>query len=446
MIGFIALWTCLGTVAAQTDEYRVRVDGRLQADEWVSGYGYVVRRTDVQYRLQLDALPKWGRAQGVAFFFDGDLGTDLGPSTEENRLDLGNQTTSLDLFRAEVMLAQTLPKVLIRLGRHTVYDPVGFDALDGASVRVMALPAVDIVGHAGLGLRTRWLNLGPVGPQPLNTVGRDRVGYVMGAGLESKLSPRFNFGLGWRRHFGEEIQQEKMGARLSIAPVHWLSLDSSVAGELIFGHLVDADVGLRLQIVEGLRIRAETRYHYPHFSADTIWASFARSPYHGAGLSLDYSEQRWRYWLRGEGRVYSDSTTQEDALWFAPRFEDESVAWLGHGAIERRLDRQGSSIGASASMNWGFGGRSAIASANLVAPIPWPHSYRPVEMNARLGAAWYEDAARSQWDGLSNWSVLGAAWRPDEGLRIGGQVEAFVSDRDRSRVRLMLTARMENGW
>jgi hypothetical protein len=439
-------WLCLGASPYEVDQYRVRIATSLHADEWVSGYGYVVRQTDLRYRMQVDALPHWGRSHGVAFFFDSDLGTDLGPSTQENRATLGDSLTRIDLFRAELMLTHTIPHVTLRLGRHTVYDSLGFDALDGASFRLTALPAVDIVGHAGMGLQTRWLSLGPVTPHPVNNVARESVGYVTGAGIETKLSGRIHGSLSWRRHFATEIQEEKVGARIGVSPTPWLTIDASGSAELIFGHLLDGGMGVQIRPAPGVSTTARATYHYPHFSADTIWVAFARSPFHGAELGLNYRTARWRYWLRGEGRLYAHGEEiPEDGLWQAPDFEGAS-SWLGHGAVEHRIAGGAATIGASGSVNWGYGGRAAVSSVNLVTPLPWPQTHRPMELTARVGGSWYEDAERTIWNGLSNWTVLGGRWRPDEGIAIGGQVEGFISDRDRSRARLMLTVRMENGW
>ena len=79
-------------------------------------------------------------------------------------------------------------------------------------------------------------------------------------------------------------------------------------------------------------------------------------------------------------------------------------------------------------------------------PLAWPLPHRGILLNGRLGMAWYEDASHALWDGVSGWSVVGVQWVPSEGLEIGGQLEGFISDREQTRARAMLTAQMEAGW
>ena len=95
------------------DFYRVRVGSQLKIDQWMSGYGYDVRQTDINYRLQLDAAPAWGRAQGISLAFDSDLGTDLGPDSSYHYRSNDSRLTRIDLYRAELRMNQTVPGLLL---------------------------------------------------------------------------------------------------------------------------------------------------------------------------------------------------------------------------------------------------------------------------------------------------------------------------------------------
>ena len=42
---------CLAAGPIPLDSYRVQVGSQLKIDQWMSGYGYDVRQTDINYRL-----------------------------------------------------------------------------------------------------------------------------------------------------------------------------------------------------------------------------------------------------------------------------------------------------------------------------------------------------------------------------------------------------------
>ena len=64
----------------------------------------------------VDAAPTWAQSHGVSFVFDSDLGTDLGPDSGYHFRAEDSRLTRIDLYRAEIILNQTVPGLFLRLG------------------------------------------------------------------------------------------------------------------------------------------------------------------------------------------------------------------------------------------------------------------------------------------------------------------------------------------
>ena len=147
---------CLGWVPwnAETD-YRVAVETRLIGDEWANGYGYLVERTDIRQRIQLDAF-RLLNDPNLRLFFDADVGSDLGPTPQSLELGLDDRRTVLNLYAFEINARDYFSKTHIRIGRHLIHDAIhNMDGIDGISIRSSHIPNVDLVIRGGVATRKK---------------------------------------------------------------------------------------------------------------------------------------------------------------------------------------------------------------------------------------------------------------------------------------------------
>ena len=103
-------------------------------------------------------------------------------------------------------------------------------------------------------------------------------------------------------------------------------------------------------------------------------------------------------------------------------------------------------FGLNSYFNRGLGGHCiAIASSALV-PIARRHAIPRVSLRSRLGVATCNTDDPMVWSGLSVWRLVGADWRPDDGVLTQLAIEGFTGKTGTEHLRFFLAIRMENFW
>ena len=81
-----------------------------------------------------------------------------------------------------------------------------------------------------------------------------------------------------------------------------------------------------------------------------------------------------------------------------------------------------------------------------VCQIFWPRAHRPIYWQNRLGRVWFDDPDRDRWDGLSGWVMSAFEWNMEEGLSVEASVEGYIGERQQTRLRSLVSVKMENWW
>ncbi len=399
----VALLLWPGAVAAANPwpdgaAYHLRVDSQLTTDRWRGPSPEPIDRLDVRQRLELGVF-----GEVVSFHADVEIGSDLGPTADELTARPDARRVELDVRSAHLAVRDLGGVVDARLGRHVLYDALGFDALDGATVEVHALPHLSVEGSAGFAARRGWSDFGPDIYSPDGTVLPDDPGYLVGAALATRELRYARARAAWRRLFdGDDVQRDEAGLGLSVGPLGPVELEGGGRVDTVFARLTETWGGARLR-VGPTRWRAAWRRVEPVFAADSIWNAFGAEPYHAADAGAAVELGPWRVDADGGGRRFDDEASAGDAgLRLVRRFAHRARA--GHVGVEGR---------------GGFGHGGARHYGDAFGSVPLPTT-DPTWLRVRAGAVHVGDPDRT-----SGWGLLALTWQAAENLRVEALGEAF---------------------
>ncbi len=423
-------WAAPPPWSGQTD-YRVRLDTRFQGDRWRGYRRTPIERTDLRQRLQLDAYGLIDRP-GVRMdlFVDTEVGSDLGPTPTELTV-AARERVLLDLYGAE--LVGRAGPLTARLGRHVLVDVLGFDALDGLSIRADATPWLSVDGLAGVASRRGWSGFGPDEYARDGLAAPESSATLVGLGARAAVAEWIAFAASWRRRNGAAVEQDTAAATTHLKLLEGLELDAGAGHDLIHRRWADLWTSLRYRR-SALDTSLGWRRVAPVFNADSIWWAFgpeAHQAYRGdVGLQLT----RWRLRAGGEARRFEDGAGAVD--WA------ESVELRA----SRALGQRGAHLGLQGRVGGGFGGQRHYADFFGRVPWFWIPGASPVWLRWRLGAVYFEDGERIAADGLSGWALVAARWAASAGVALETLVEGHINAHDPYRVRVMTQLTAESWW
>lgn len=378
--------------------YFVRTDSELVTDRWRGARPDPVDRTDLRQRLQLGVFGERWRLN-----VDLSVGSDLGPPLSTLDAMPDGRRVRLDARAVELNFTDLGGALDLRLGRHVLYDGLGFDALDGATARARLVPHVVLEGSAGLAVRRGWSDFGPDVYEPDGAPLTEDRGSLVGAAVETRDLGVVQGRASYRRLFDDEVQRADAGLALTVGP-----LDAGVRYDTVFGLWSDLWAGADGELGP-LRAGARWRRVTPTFSADSIWNAFGAEPYDAVDGSLGWATGPWRLRADGGARLWHADETSGD----------------GGARLTRLLDGDGQ-LGAEARAGFGYGGTRHYGDAFARLPLP---TQAPVFLRVRAGAVYVGDT--------SGWGLLALSWQPAEQVRLEAVSEAFGGPELPYRVRAM---------
>ncbi len=392
--------------------YHVRVESQLVADRWRGARPDPVDRTEVWQRLQLGAFGADG-GEGPRWRLDVDLevGSDLGPTLRELEAQPDGRRVQLDAHAIELAVFDIGGALDLRLGRHVVYDALGFDALDGATARVHLVPHLVVEGSAGLAARRGWSDFGPDIYEPDGAGLSDSPGYLLGAAVEARDLPGVRARASWRQIADDEVQRADAGVGVRVGPWAGWALDGGARYDTVFLRWVDLWAGADADLGP-TRLGARWRRVTPTFSADSIWNAFGAEPYDALDGSLGLSQGPWRITADGGVRFFYEDATSGDAGVRVVRVF-ELLAREAQTGVEGRS-------------GFGYGGRRAYGDAFAKLPLP---TQAPVWLRIRAGAVHTSDT--------SGWGLLALSWQAAEQVRLEALSEGYSGPDLPYRVRAM---------
>ena len=417
--------------------YHMRVESVLLSDRWRGVDARVVESMDLRQRIQLDVFliqpQKPGRVR-----LDGRLDLEvfsaLGPSRDQQRFLPDARRPAFDLHAAHFFMRDLGGVFDLTLGRHTLSDPLGFDALDGATATLRALPYLALDASAGLAARRAWSDFGPDLFTPDGVALEDHRGTILGGAISTQQIDWLYAKAAWRRHFDDRaVQRELAGASLSVRPLDGLRLDCRLRYDLIFEQTADLATDLRWR-TGFYGLGAGWKRVRPVFSADSIWNAFSVDPYHATRLFADVQHGPWRLDVDGELRIFD---TEDDG-----RSHDIGLRFQRTVMVQSRAGH----IGAEARLGSGYGGARHYADAFANIPLPARPGSAPVYLRARLGAAQLTQPTMSRREGALGWGLLAATWRAAESIRLEASAEAHTSAHTPFRMQGWARIAFEDWW
>ncbi len=413
--------------APDTRLIRVGAESVLIADRWRGARRTPIDRSEVRQRLWLDVFSGPGRGAKVSFVSDLEVGSDLGLTTAELEAQPDGRRTRLDLHRAVLRVEGAWNVLDLQLGRHQLLDPLGFDALDGLSLR-LAAPHLAVDASAGLAARRGWSEFGPDIYSPDGTELPEEAGFIVGGGLSTQNLNWLTARASWRRHFDDVLQREEAGLVAELRPWSDLRLDTGGVYDALFQRFAETWAGLGWA-GERLQLHGEWRRTTPRFSGDSIWNAFGPLAANAASGRLQLRLGRWT--VRSDGGLRL--------------FDDAEAAWDAGFRLARDFERRGERANAGLEARYGDGYGGARGYSDVFGRVPlWPAGPRPpIWLRARLGVLLREDPRLTD---TSGWALAALAWRSTERLRLEGSVEGFAGGETPYRFRVMARMRVEDWW
>ncbi len=432
-----------GVSAVGAAEYHVEAETRLTADRFRGVTPMPIERLDTRPRLTLGIYDLEGdgdATERLRFQSDLELGADFGPTSTENAALGQTRRAQFDLYFAYFELQQPLTEGVsleARLGRHTKIDALGYDALDGATLR-LDLPFVVAEGTAGLAIRRHFSGLGPDIYEPDGTPLSDEPGYVLGASLESDDLDFLFARLAFRRVFDDALQRAELGLSAEVMPLVGLSLSGGARYDLMFRRPTSLYLGAGHALTRNLRLEGTVRRELPVFSGDSIWNAFSMEPYDDLSGRLRLTLDVWRFVVDGGLRQFDSgpldatapgATTRSEAARRSSGVETRPLAVDTGLRLTRALTVRGldSEVGAEARGGFGYGGRRIYGDVFGTAPVSLANGVAPLMVQARLGAVEFGEGPNPDMSGVSGWVVTGASWRAAESMRLEVLGEAHFS-------------------
>lgn len=441
----------LGGSPAGAQQYRVRVDSRMQGVSWrgvaadsipraqavlqpgggfltpdghaatcQQSFCYFFRAGDVRRGLpwvsQVD-LAGWGfGVQGLSLRANARVATDLGDGATW-------PGTQPEVQLVEGYLEYASRGVTTRAGRQFLSSRLGAYGLDGGLVTVRdADRGLELSSYIGWGL-ARGVAL-PVTDPALNPLQdfqpRDR---QIVAGLDAGVTSRLvDARLEYRREVDPAVDyfvSERAAASLAIRPLAPVSITAGGEYDLAFGETGSADVTIGW-IGRGYTLSTGWRRYRPFFDLWTIWGAFSPVPHHTMHAAASVTAVPGLT-LRGRGERYQF----EDAGANTPTVQVESEGWrVSSGATWTPTQAWVLDGGYHAEFGPGAASRGVDLRATWIASQAFWISAHGARMKRPLELR-YSD---------SDLTVFGvdAEYRPTPRWRLGGEAASWREKRDRN--------------
>lgn len=441
----------LSATSAVAQQYRVRVDSRMQGVSWrglaadsipraqaiaqanggfltpdgfaatcQQSFCYFFRSGDVRRGLpwvsQVD-LAGWGfGVRGLSLRANARVATDLGDGTSW-------PGTQPEVQLVEGYLEYANRGITTRAGRQFLSSRLGAYGLDGGLATIRdADRGLELSAYLGWGL-ARGVAL-PVTDAALNPLQdfqpRDR---QVVAGLDAGVTSRLvDARIEYRREVDPAVEyfvSERAAASVAVRPIAPLSVTAGGEYDLAFGEFGSADVGLGW-IGRGYTLSTGWRRYRPFFDLWTIWGAFSPVAHHTMHAAASVTALPGLV-LRGRGERYQF----EDAGANTPTVAVESdgwrlatgatwtpaSAWILDGEYHAEFGPGAASRGVDVRATW-------IASPELWVSAHGARMKRPLELR-------YSD---------SDLTVVGvdAEYRPTARWRVGAEAASWSETRERS--------------
>ena len=252
----------------------------------------------------------------------------------------------------------------------------------------------------------------------------------------------------WRRVFDPDIIRDELGTNLRWQAHSQFAVTASSIADLMGLRMAELDLGVHYQMSDRWRIDGRTTYQAPRFAADTIWTAFATEPFALASLGLAYHSPTLSLRIESIESIYELARDDGSSPLLNPEFKSDARAHEAYLQVGYRLNRTPfpSDLGFSGRVASGFGGHRILGAATGRFPIFWPRAHRPIYWQNRLGLVWFDDPDRDRWDGLSGWVMSAFEWNMEEGLSVEASVEGYIGERQQTRLRSLVSVKMENWW
>jgi hypothetical protein len=420
--------------------WRLHVEQVVDADRWQGAVVQAVDRVAVRHRLGLDLYllrpDARGRGPRLTLVSDLEVAADLGVDGGELDAQPDARRTALDAYR---LAADLRTRVMdLQLGRHILRGAFGFDALDGASLDLRAIPHLTLHGAAGRAARRGWSSFGPDIFEPDGARISAEPANLYRAGLSVRDLQPLSARLDWRRQSTDlATQRDELAAALRVGPWSKIWLESSARYDLILQVPGEVAASLGYRPDAALGLRAGWRRHTPTFAADTIWNAFGPAAFNEVHGSADWALQRWRLAADSAARWFHGGGLPAEAPGVDAGFRVQR-GWtiIGHPAH----------LGLEGRLGTGWGGDRHYADLFGALPVALSGGEQPVMLRARLGALWFSDPLRPDRDGPSGWGLLAARWRAAESIRLEAVAEAHAGVVTPYRLRVMTRAIFEDWW
>lgn len=422
-----------GDPGAPGARWRIRGQSWVDTTSWRSPFrGASQDQLQAQHRLTLEIYNLVeGDPQAVRFEGDLLIGADLAPPDDDLAPQPRPNRATFDLRYGALIADDLLGPIGLRAGRLQLYDPAGFDALDGGGLS-LDLPHLYIEGVAGRPAHEGTWGAGPDVPSPEGLL-PDPGGHLIGASARSQGIAWLDLQGAWRRRVDGDggADQERLGAEAVVRLGPWLQLQGGGAWDVLFERWASLRGGLGGRWGD-LSVQIEGRLHRPTYGARSIWSYFDPLPYRGLRLSAHHSVGPWQ--IRGavDGRRYGgDDTPEADAAG-----AEAELIWI------EATDPMGvTRLGLRLRHDRGFGGAQTVGDLSGQRPVGFELGERPLWLRGRLG--WMHTAeadtlaARAPWAGATGWALAALRWPASESSAIELLAESHHSAFTPARIRLM---------
>ncbi|MFN3202268.1 MAG: hypothetical protein ACE366_27940 [Bradymonadia bacterium] len=401
----------------------------VDATRWRSPHRREIQDTTVvRHRLRFGAYNLIeGEPRRARLEVDLEIGADLGPPGSEVDALPYTRRATFDLRSAQLQLEDIVGPISLSAGRLQLFDPAGFDALDGARVTV-ALPHVHVHGAGGWAAHRRTWGAGPDQPTPEGVL-PDPAGRLYGLGFHTQKLPGVQLQGAWRQRVDGDgrIERSLAGAQLVLGALGPVSLQSRGTWDLYLKQPVELSAGADATVSDLLTLSTTVRRRRPIYAASSIWSAFDPRPFDALSAQGQLSTERWRGRLSADLRQYAD-----DGRGQAVRFDGQRLM----GAVEAP-----GHVGVWSQLTWGHGGAQLRGDLNGAVPFLFERGEPPVWLRGRIGvvhSAGDDTLSRvAEWSGTSGWLLMALRWPASETAHIECVAESHHSAFTPARMRVM---------
>lgn len=414
--------------------WRYRGESRVDATQWRAPARRATQdRAVVRHRLTLGIFNFIeGEPRRVHFEADLEVGADLAPPDDTLDAQPHTDRTTLDLRHAYLRLEDLPGPVSLTAGRHQLYDPAGFDAVDGATL-TLTLPGVQVSGTGGWVAHRETWGFGPDVPAPQGS--RPSSGHLWGLSVSSRVPGWLDARAAWRQRLDGEgdLTRSLAGAALRLTPLAALWVRGDASWDLIFDQLAEASAGVGVPLGPFTHVELGARRRRPVYDANSIWAAFDPQPHDAGFLSAQLGGARWRLLGRVDARRYHEASSGDGA--------EEAIGGELDGSLLFGPPEARAHLGLRGAMTEGYGGAQGGADVYGQLPLSFERGEEPLWLRGRLGVVYTEGAdalaADTPWSGASGWALLALRWPASETSLLELLAESHHSAFTPARLRVM---------